>query len=420
MNTSILSHKSTGAKIAGVTLILALLLGLALLGGFARTSLAAPAADITVDGSTCTLSDAITAANTDTATGGCTAGSSADTLLITNSISLSSAVPAITSEITIEGGGHTISGDGSFAILTVGDSSGSNPGTLTLKEAYISGGTPGIEIQAGSTVTVDHSTITGNTGDGTHGGGINVDAASRVTVVRSTISHNSAPIGGGIRLNSGSSAVVLNSTISNNSADAFGGGIEVGENCTLTVESSTFTANSAFEGGGIGASSAGDEAVTVLNSIVAGNTGGDCSGTTVTKVSSQGYNIESGSSCFFMDPNDQQNTDPLLGPLADNGGPTQTHFPLNGSPILDKGSCSLGTDQRGDARPVDLDDTFYPNGTGGACDIGAVEAQDSGPNAITLQSLNATATTPANWLVATLLAGFATLVGAFVLRKRSL
>ncbi|HEY53360.1 MAG TPA: hypothetical protein G4N94_07885 [Caldilineae bacterium] len=44
----------------------------------------------------------------------------------------------------------------------------------------------------------------------------------------------------------------------------------------------------------------------------------------------------------------------------------------------------------------------------------------TGPNAVILQSLNATATAPANWLVAALLAGFATLVGVYVLRKRSL
>ncbi len=160
--------------------------------------------------------------------------------------------------------------------------------------------------------------------------------------------------------------------------------------------------------------------MTVLNSIVAGNTGGDCYGTD--KVTSQGYNIESGTSCSFTDANDQQDTDPLLDPLADNGGPTQTHALQAGSPAVEAipdgtNGCSAGvsTDQRGAVRA----DGSSRGGT--ACEIGSYEYDSNQiPNAITLQSLNATATTPANWLVATLLAGFATLVGAFVLRKRSL
>ena len=58
--------------------------------------------------------------------------------------------------------------------------------------------------------------------------------------------------------------------------------------------------------------------------------------------------------------------DPLLGPLADNGGPTQTHLPARGSPVIDTGDPAFAeppdTDQRGDPRLV------------GRLDIGAVEA----------------------------------------------
>jgi hypothetical protein len=76
---------------------------------------------ITVDGTACTLANAITAANTDAVVGGCTTGNGADTLTLTNDISLTSALPAITSQIIIEGGGHTIARTGgpNFRVLLV-------------------------------------------------------------------------------------------------------------------------------------------------------------------------------------------------------------------------------------------------------------------------------------------------------------
>jgi hypothetical protein len=71
-------------------------------------------------------------------------------------------------------------------------------------------------------------------------------------------------------------------------------------------------------------------------------------------------------SAYFTNAGDKNNTDPKLGPLADNGGPTLTHLPLPGSPLIDGGQCIVGltTDQRGVARPQ-----------GGACDVGAVEVR---------------------------------------------
>ena len=68
----------------------------------------------------------------------------------------------------------------------------------------------------------------------------------------------------------------------------------------------------------------------------------------------------------------------MLGPLQDNGGPTETHLPLTGSPVIDAGSpdCPLpATDQRGVARPE-----------GAACDIGAVEveATNTPPDCLTV------------------------------------
>ena len=71
--------------------------------------------------------------------------------------------------------------------------------------------------------------------------------------------------------------------------------------------------------------------------------------------------------------------DPLLGPLADNGGPTQTHALLLGSPALDAGNSTLTTDQRGFTRPVDLANVANVTGGNGA-DIGAFELQQTSPS----------------------------------------
>jgi hypothetical protein len=87
-------------------------------------------------------------------------------------------------------------------------------------------------------------------------------------------------------------------------------------------------------------------------------------------MASQGYNLESGTDCGFTGTGDLRNTDPKLGPLQDNGGPTWTRALQDGSPAIDVGSCTdiagnpVNTDQRGYNRP-------YPAGP--YCDVGAYE-----------------------------------------------
>jgi hypothetical protein len=99
-------------------------------------------------------------------------------------------------------------------------------------------------------------------------------------------------------------------------------------------------------------------------------------GTTVT---STGFNIASGSANGFLtNITDQINTDPMLGPLQNNGGPTFTQAPLPGSPAIDAGKNFSGsaTDQRGFARTLNI--AGVPNSAGGdGTDIGAVEFQDA-------------------------------------------
>jgi hypothetical protein len=112
--------------------------------------------------------------------------------------------------------------------------------------------------------------------------------------------------------------------------------------------------------------------VALQNSILANNTGGNCHGT----LNSRGYNLSSDNSCSFDGAGDLNNTDPELGPLQNNGGPTDTMALLPGSPAIDAGNpggCTdsqghlLKTDQRGMPRP----DKEDPSG----CDIGAYEKQ---------------------------------------------
>jgi hypothetical protein len=87
-------------------------------------------------------------------------------------------------------------------------------------------------------------------------------------------------------------------------------------------------------------------------------------------VGSRGYNIETADTCHLTNTTSQVDTDPLLAPLAQNGGPTSTRGLYDGSPALDQIPPGLGTpcqgaslsDQRGVMRPV-----------GTACDVGAFE-----------------------------------------------
>ena len=89
---------------------------------------------------------------------------------------------------------------------------------------------------------------------------------------------------------------------------------------------------------------------------------------------SEGHNLGSDASCGLLQAGDVQGLNALLGPLADNGGPTRTYLPLPGSPAIDTGTPDcLATDQRGLGRPSD-------GGSGSAvCDKGSVEVAAAAP-----------------------------------------
>ena len=194
---------------------------------------------------------------------------------------------------------------------------------------------------------------------------------SSPTLINVTFSSNSAATDGGGIYNDVSSPTLTNVTFSSNSAATFGGGIwnSVDSNPILTHV--TISGNSAVVGGGLYTESP-PTTPTLDNTILAGNTaafGPDCYGDMV----SGNYNLVGNpSDCdFVIQANDQIGADPLLGPLADNGGETQTRALLIGSPAIDAipfgvNGCGITvtSDQRGEDRP-------YP--AGGYCDIGAYE-----------------------------------------------
>ena len=251
---------------------------LVLAAGLLLTPAGSPlhAAAITVDGTTCTLAEAITSANADNAGGnGCVDGSGADTITLQDNVTLSAAdngyngLPIISSVITIEGAGFTISRGGApnFRLLEV-----SSSGNLTLNNATLSGGSVGDYNGGGiynaGTLTVNNSTLSGNSAGADYGGGgIYNSNSGTLTVNNSTLSGNSAGAGGGIRSRDYGMLTVNNSTLSGNSA-AYGGGGIFNEG-TLTVNNSTLSDNSATNDAGGGIWNSGTLAVN--NSTLSGN-----------------------------------------------------------------------------------------------------------------------------------------------------
>jgi uncharacterized repeat protein (TIGR01451 family) len=274
--------------------------------------------------------------------------------------------------------------------LISGNQSGENGGgfeneggDLTMSGCIVSGNAAavdggGFENQGGGLVMTS-CTVSGNTA-GALGGGVDNEGGD-ATIVGSTFSGNRAGTdGGGLTLDGGD-LTMTNSTVSGNTAGGAGGGIhEPAQGQLLNV---TIAGNSAASGGGLFKSGSG--IVAVKNTIVAGsprggNFAGEPDGGGGPPLQSQGNNLSSDNTLapFFTAPGDLNNTDPRLGPLADNGGPTQTHALLPGSPATDAGSNQGAppTDQRGVQRPIDGD----RNGTA-IVDIGSFEAPPGVPAA---------------------------------------
>ena len=352
----------------------------------------------------CTLADHIRSANTNTSVGSCPRGTSHDIITITEDITLTEPLPWIRGTITIEGGGHTISGNKEHPIFVV------NGGRLTINNLTLTKGNDSatannawtfggaLWVLHGAQAQVNESIFIDNASD-RHGGAINV-ARSRLTVDNSSFVKNRASGNGGAINFFESTGDIRNSSFVGNRTRLVqtGGAIGVGKGVTLNVSNSTFYDNYAGKGGAIATHrspldasvnssttlthvtmvdnrSAGEQGRNIWvdendvnfklrNSLIIGKKGeyrkfgSSCHGPLRENV---GNFIEDGS-CASM-----EGGDPLLGELT--GAPA--YFPLlDGSPALDAADARYcaETDQLGTARPQ-----------GAGCDIGAIESTTAIP-----------------------------------------
>ena len=202
------------------------------------------------------------------------------------------------------------------------------------------------------------------------GSGGGIENGGSATILQSLLANNQATNGGGLH---GGASNFRMATITGNVAGGpgvtgHGGGIDGTAPGGLLLGDSTLTNNASFNSALTGGGIEDAPYANPINSILAGNRSykEDQSTSALSNcadpVSSGGSNLSDGTDCGLDQPGDQQGAPVLLGPLADNGGPTDTEAVLPGSLALDHGFCTEPLDQRGVSRP-----------RGSACDIGAYE-----------------------------------------------
>ncbi len=379
-------------------------------------------AQIVVDES-CTLADAILAANDDVAVGGCEAGSGADSIELTDDVELTTALPAVTSEVTFEGNLLSVArvdGAANFRIFDLG-----GPGPVVVRDLTVANGFAegdGGGILNRTELTLDNTTVSQNAASAGGGGIANGHGSSHLTLVNSTVSDNTTFAGsGGGFLNDSGSFLVINSTVSNNYSAWNGGGIfdASGGYPQPLIYGSTISGNTADIGGGLAsgdytgllklvnstisgnfASQRGGAIyggfysdVALVNSTVVGNNSPLVGGLFVYNTFTPDQGVLSltnslvayngGANCLSyvpVRPDGNLDDDGTCGgnpvvagidfdtTLSTNGGPTETHALLAGSVAIDAGGpCELDVDQRGAGR-------------GPLCDVGAFEFDGSPPN----------------------------------------
>jgi hypothetical protein len=219
------------------------------------------------------------------------------------------------------------------------------------------------------TATIDHCTIDRNTA-GTVGGGIRT--SNTTTITASTIAFNAANLGGGIY--SSSTLTVNDSTITGNNAFKNGGGVYSRSTAKFTNDTVAYN-TAGTKGGGIYNRST----FSLYNSIVSGNTlaaetKSDIEGSTALNANSA-FNLVSDTATAGGLTNGTNNnivgSPALLGPLASNGGPTQTMLLLAGSPAMGTASTAKAT-----AAGITVDQRGFALNT--PPDMGAVQVQPAG------------------------------------------
>ncbi len=322
----------------------------------------------------------------------------------------------ITDDLIITGNGvgsTVIDGGGIERIIDVRSSSVVTISGLTIQGGNSSEG-GGISVDSGTDVTLSNVIVSGNTTVGNGGGIYN---AATLSLIDTAISGNSANLGGGIfnegtiaitsstvsgnmadtgaglyHANSSTDLTLTNATVSGNIATSAGGGLWAQQ--PATIVNSTFTLNSADAGGGI-RTQGGSGSVDLLNTIVAGNTAGSANPDLQGNFTTSGYNLigdGTGQSDLVNGVNNDQvgsggsPINALLGGLANNGGPTQTHALLGGSPAINTGTATgaPAVDQRGMARDANVDIGAYEvtGNTAPTADAGGPYTIDEGDSLV--------------------------------------
>jgi len=261
-------------------------------------------------------------------------------------------------------------------------------GVLSLRRSRISGNTGyrGGGIFNYGFSTIEKSNISQNTASENGGGIANYGYGTVATsvITNSLISRNQGQYGGAGIHNSSGSVTIHNSTISGNTSDGHhGGGILNFLDGTLTLRNGTISGNIAGEPGsgvyGRGGGIYNRGSLYLHRSLISGNkalyAGSEVYNSygvvSVTDYNILGFNGNGGVVGFVPGSSDivpAENFYQIVGPLANNGGPTKTHALVNNSPGIDAVPLAdpncIGTDQRGVHRPK-----------GGGCDIGAFERE---------------------------------------------
>ena len=301
-------------------------------------------------------------------------------------VSLTS-VLTITKTLSIRGLGarntvvqrSTAFGTPNFRVFELGGSITLNISGITIANGNLGDPGAGIYVNPGMTLNLTAVAVRNNTTSQTGGGIYNTGT---LNIVDSTINNNSATIQGGGIHNFGTLSVT-NSTLSNNTSANNGGAII--DNGQTNLINTTISHNTGNVGAGVWKASGG--AFNIRNTIIAANISGngdtrvDVNGT----FASQGRNLigsNSGSNFVNGINGDIVGTtaariDPILGSLADNGGPTDTRAPIYPSPAINGGNNCVVTASCGTVNnpptPLTTDQRSMARSSGTSVDIGAVE-----------------------------------------------
>lgn len=287
----------------------------------------------------------------------------------------------------------------------------STTAALTVQNLTIAEGNskfPGAAISMSSAVplTITNSSFVNNSAGG-NGGAVSYSGGDTLTISGSTFSGNTARGFTGGALYIEGRATITNSTFYGNNAGVDGGAIYMNTGHLDLVNVTVAGNTAAGEAGGIYENS---DSSSSYNSIFANNTPTNCDTTGYAfERADSSYNLSSDASCRLGGVGNMHSTNPLLGPLANNGGYTQTMALLAGSPALNAGNPA--TPGGGGATCLAVDQVGTNRPQGAACDIGAFEVPVGGTPVAAIPTLSEWAMI----LLATLLVS----LGLLTIRRRA-